>query len=797
MNLARNHTRLLFAILVSLLIAAGQLQSRLLPRPSSAAVSPAVVISQVYGGGGNGGSTFRNDFIELFNFSNATVDISNWSVQYSSATGTSWQVTNLCPSGNTCTIAPGRYYLIQEAQGAGGTTNLPTPDASGVIAMSATAGKVALVNNINALTGACPVAGSMIDLVGYGGANCFEGSAAAAAPGNSTSVVRINSGCTDTDKNNSDFVLAAPGPRNSTTPSVTCGVSPSPSPTPPPSPTPSCGVERWSVKTGTDADAAQVGFVPQGTSIATMRSWPAPASTPANNRVAPYETTVWTVTATLTQYKLEDDSDYHLVIRDQAGNTIVTEIPLPGCVGAGSPFAVSIANARAKFDAMFTPDGNFQFVNVPIQITGVAMFDFAHGQTGAAPNGIEIHPVLDISFPASATVQFSVGSYSVNEGTAGATVTINRGGDTTAVATVDYATSDTAGASNCNVFSGVASSRCDYLTTLGTVHFAANEVSRTLAIPIVDDSWAEGSESFTITLSNPTGASLGPTATASVAVTDDENVTGANPADGPAFFVRQQYLDFLNREPDSSGLSFWTGEIDNCTPKPQCTEAKRINVSAAFFLSIEFQGTGYLVERIYKAAYGDTGGTSTFPAAHQLQVPTVRLNEFLADTQEIGSGVIVGQTGWEQALENNKQAFTAEFVQRTRFSVTLPTSMTPAQFVDAIFANTGVTPTMADRNTVIGEFGGAATTSDMNARSRALRDVAEHGILKQQEFNRAFVLMQYFGYLRRNPNDPPDTDYTGYDFWLTKLNQFNGNFQNAEMVKAFINSTEYRSRFGP
>src|SRR6476620_6284223 len=126
MNLARNHTRLLFAMLVLLLVAAGQIQSRLLPSSSSPAISPAVVISQVYGGGGNSGATLRNDFIELFNFSNATVDVSTWSVQYASASGTTWQVTNLCPSGNTCTIAPGRYYLIQEAQGSGGATSLPS-----------------------------------------------------------------------------------------------------------------------------------------------------------------------------------------------------------------------------------------------------------------------------------------------------------------------------------------------------------------------------------------------------------------------------------------------------------------------------------------------------------------------------------------------------------------------------------------------------------------------------------------------------------------------------------------------
>ena len=123
--------------------------------------------------------------------------------------------------------------------------------------------------------------------------------------------------------------------------------------------------------------------------------------------------------------------------------------------------------------------------------------------------------------------------------------------------------------------------------------------------------------------------------------------------------------------------------------------------------------------------------------------------------------------------------------------------MPPAQFVDTLFSNAGVTRSASDRNAAIAEFGAATDTKDVGARSRALRDVAENSILQQQEFNRAFVLMQYYGYLRRNPNDSPDSDYTGYDFWLKKLNQFNGNYQNAEMVKAFISSTEYRQRFGP
>jgi Tol biopolymer transport system component len=259
-----------------------------------------------------------------------------------------------------------------------------------------------------------------------------------------------------------------------------------------------------------------------------------------------------------------------------------------------------------------------------------------------------------------------------------------------------------------------------------------------------------------------------------------------NPIDCPDFFVRQHYRDFLSREPDSPGLDFWTNEITLCGSDLQCVEAKRINVSAAFFLSIEFQEGGYLVYRFYKSAFGNLAGAP---------VP-VRLNDFLPDAQQIGKGLIVNQPGWQTVLENNKQAFATSFVQRPQFASLYSTSMSPAGFVDTLFANAGVIPTSTDRAAAINEFGGASTTADVAARARALRRVAENSTLAQQEFNRAFVLMQYFGYLRRNPNDAPDGNFDGSNFWLDKLNQFNGNFIQAEMVKAFLVSTEYRQRFG-
>jgi len=280
---------------------------------------------------------------------------------------------------------------------------------------------------------------------------------------------------------------------------------------------------------------------------------------------------------------------------------------------------------------------------------------------------------------------------------------------------------------------------------------------------------------------------------------------GTNPPqiitiDDSDFFVQEQYVDFLNRMPDQSGFGFWNGQINTCGANAACIDAQRVNVSAAFFLSIEFQTTGYLVEKMYKAAYGSTNGTSTFGGAHTLQVPIVQLSEFLPDTKQIGQGLVVGQTGWEAVLEANKAAFAANFAQRSRFTTAFQTSMTPQAFVDALFANAGVTPATAERNAAIAEFSGAADISNAAARAKALRDVAENATLTNQEFNRAFVLMQYFGYLRRDPNNGNgDTDYTGYDFWLTKLNQAPGDhdhaFANADMVKSFIVSGEYRGRF--
>ena len=314
---------------------------------------------------------------------------------------------------------------------------------------------------------------------------------------------------------------------------------------------------------------------------------------------------------------------------------------------------------------------------------------------------------------------------------------------------------------------------------------------------INDDSYVEGNETFNVNLSNPSGASLGAPSIATVTINDNPTEPPTNVIDNPQNYVCQHYHDFLNRQPDADGLAFWTNQITSCGTDQTCIQLKRINVSGAYFLSIEFQQTGYLVERMYKVAYGDATVGSTFGGAHQLPAPIVRCKEFLRDTQEIGLGVVVNQTGWETVLENNKQAFAADFVQRSRFTTALPTTMTPAQFVDKLNQNAGNVLSASDGATAIALFGSATNTSNLTARAQALRQVAENQNLYNTEFNRAFVLMQYFGYLRRNPNDAFDSDYSGYEFWLIKLNGFNGNFVSAEMVKAFLVSAEYRNRSGP
>jgi len=248
-------------------------------------------------------------------------------------------------------------------------------------------------------------------------------------------------------------------------------------------------------------------------------------------------------------------------------------------------------------------------------------------------------------------------------------------------------------------------------------------------------------------------------------------------------FVCQHYHDFLNREDDSSGLAFWTNEIESCGNDSACISSKRISVSGAFFLSIEFQETGGFGIRIQRVAFGKKSAEAA---------TRISYDEFIRAARQVGDGVVVGQPGFQARLGANEQTYATQVVSSAAFINRYPLPQTADQYVDALFASAGVTPTTAERQAGINAFGAGGTAG----RTSALISVANSNSVGLAEFTPSFVLMQYFGYLRRNPTDAPDLNDNGYQFWLAKLNQFNGDFRRAEMVKAFITSTEYRSRFG-
>ncbi|MGI8898509.1 MAG: Calx-beta domain-containing protein [Pyrinomonadaceae bacterium] len=376
--------------------------------------------------------------------------------------------------------------------------------------------------------------------------------------------------------------------------------------------------------------------------------------------------------------------------------------------------------------------------------------------------------------PTTSTFQFDQSVYTVAEDITFTTVTVSRFGNTSGTATVDFATAD-----------GTATQKADFTIALGTLTFAPGEVSKTLDILISEDSKIEGLEAFTVSLSNPTGgAGVGPIGTATIQITDDAIEPTTNVNDDPATFVGQHYHDFLNRQHDAAGFAFWTNNITSCGGDQQCIAVRRINTSAAFFLSIEFQQTGFFVIRAQRAAFGRKSDTAASRFTYQ---------EFMRAARRVGEGVIVGQPGFEQRLEDNKQAYATEIVTSAAFITRYSIGLSAEQYVDSLFFSAMVTPTSSERQTAITAFGTGGTTG----RVAALRSVADSASLTNAEFNPSFVMMQYYGYLRRNPTDAPDGNDNGYQFWLAKLNLFGGNFINAEMVKAFLLSGEYRDRFGP
>jgi hypothetical protein len=269
---------------------------------------------------------------------------------------------------------------------------------------------------------------------------------------------------------------------------------------------------------------------------------------------------------------------------------------------------------------------------------------------------------------------------------------------------------------------------------------------------------------------------------------------GTNPPqfitiDDSDFFTQQHYIDFLTRMPDTSGFNFWNGTFASCAGNAPCIQVQRVNVSQAFFLSIEFKDTGLFVIRAQKSAFGNDFGND----------PSYSL--FLTDQKSIANGVVVGQGNWQGQLAANKVSYLQNVVSRSGFTsqAQFAPGVSASTFVNGLFTNAGVTnPPAADVNAAIAAYG----SGDTVGRAAAMQSVIESGTGYNSMYNSSFVIMEYFGYLRRDP------DQSGFNFWLTKVNSVSlpnedmrddnqalSRVQRAEMVRAFIESTEYRGRF--
>ena len=357
-----------------------------------------------------------------------------------------------------------------------------------------------------------------------------------------------------------------------------------------------------------------------------------------------------------------------------------------------------------------------------------------------------------------ALVQFSGATYSVGENAGNAIITVTRIGDTSDVTTVDFSTVDNPALVRCDVVTGTAYARCDYSTTVDTLRFAPGETQKTFTIPIIDDAHVEGNETLQIILGNSIGAGMGNQSTATLTITDNDSAGAANPIFNTPFFVRQQYLDFLSREPEPEGFNAWVGVLDRCPNVNNDPSCDRIEVSASFFRSQEFQIKGYFVYRFYKVSFN--------------RLP--RYVEIIPDMRSV-----TGQTGEEVTAK--REAFTNAWVQRPEFRAAYDTVTDPAAYVDTLLQTAGVT--LANRNQLVDNL-----RAGRLSRAQVLRAIVESPEVDRKEYNGAFVAMQYFGYLRRDP------ETEGYSAWLRVIDR--GDSYRV-MVDGFMNSTEYRLRFGP
>ena len=390
---------------------------------------------------------------------------------------------------------------------------------------------------------------------------------------------------------------------------------------------------------------------------------------------------------------------------------------------------------------------------------------FGNGGNGGDPNTLyfsagtadEEHGLFGslkaISTFETSQVQFSSDAYDVGEGDGGIQITVIRSGNVSGPATVNYATFDESQP-------GHASQKSDYTAAFGTLRFLPGETSKTFRISIVNDTFDEDDEIVNIALVNPSGTGLGERHFAELTIADnDTGASATNPIDDNLFFVRQQYLDFLGREPDAAGFASWVTLLNGCAAGN--TTCDRVAVSQSFFTSPESLTRGYTAVRFYRAAYGRD----------------ILFGEYMTELSRLSGASPAEST----AL---RAAFSSDFVNRNEFRALLD-GLTNAQYVDRLIANSGITFEAGFRDQLVADLN--ATTK---SRAQVIDAVVENVrfVNNTTTFNRAFVLAEYFGYLRRDP------DTAGFNMWINFLNA--NPTDTRTMVNGFVNSLEYRLRFG-
>jgi hypothetical protein len=407
----------------------------------------------------------------------------------------------------------------------------------------------------------------------------------------------------------------------------------------------------------------------------------------------------------------------------------------------------------------FAPGDLSQTITVPVngnkanEANKTFLVNLTNPQNAGIVDGQGAGTILNDDAPG---VGFSQNSYSFAEGAGHGDVIVTRTGDISRPMTIDYQTSDQSGVTPCQTLNtGISSDRCDYATATGSLRFEAGEQQKTIPLVIVNDAYVEGAEQLSIKLSNPQGAVLGSVETATITLTDDDaQLAAQNPIDDSDFFIRQQYIDFLGREPEEAGFQFWKARMTNTCPAGQ--QCDRIDTAIRFFGSDEFKERGYFVYVFYHASLG--------------RRPTYA--EWIMDVSKLNGAKTIAE---QQAARDE---FIREFINRQEFMNLYNGSQTGDAFVNALIQKSGVTP--ASKQQLIDNYAAAG-------RAQTLKAFIETAEVQAAFADRGFVTMLYFGLLRR------DAEAGGFDFWIQKLNDTNHDYRF--LIGGFLQSDEYRFRY--